>query len=90
MPGPDANTIWVELKENGGFTAQYEVYFWTGNKANRMARVIAIGKRMMRGTWRCLQCRDELPQNKRADARFCSEGCRKRSARERRFIQPKR
>jgi len=84
MPGPDANTIWIEPNETGGYSAQFEVYFWTGNKANRLARVKAIGKRMMGGTWRCRRCGDDLSQDKRADTRFCSEGCRKKSVRKRR------
>jgi len=84
MPGPDANTIWIE-RTYQGYHAQFDKYFRTGNDANRKARVIAIGKRMIQGTWRCQRCGDDLSQNKRADARFCSEGCRKKSARERRM-----
>ncbi len=83
MPGPDAGTIWLE-RAGRSYTAQFEVYFWTGNRGNRLARVKAIGKRMMQGTWRCKWCGDDLSQDKRADAQFCREGCRKRAARHRR------
>ena len=83
MPGPDAGTIWIE-RDGGGYRAQYDKYFWTGKEANRVARVLAIGKRMMQGTWYCRWCADDLNLDKRADTLFCSEGCRKKAARCRR------
>lgn len=84
MAGPHPNTIWIERNDSGGFYAEFERYFWTGNAGNRQARVLAIGRRMMKGTWRCQWCGDDLSQDKRADAQFCREGCRKRAARHRR------
>lgn len=83
MPGPDAGTIWLERTDRG-YHAEFHKYFWTGNDANRKARVIAVGKRMVQGTWCCRWCGDDLSFDKRADTRFCSEGCRKRAARDRR------
>jgi len=80
MAGPDPNTIWIE-RTTSGYHATYERYFWTGNEAHRRARVLAIGKRMVQGTWRCKWCGDDLPLDKRADTQFCREGCRKRAAR---------
>ncbi len=83
MAGPHPNTIWIE-RTAAGYRATYERYLCTGNEARRKARVMAIGKRMMQGTWRCKWCGDDLSQYKRADAQFCREGCRKRAARHRR------
>lgn len=83
MPGPDAGTIWLERTDRG-YHAQFHKYFWTGNDANRKARVIAIGKRMIQGTWSCRCCGDELSQDKQADTLFCTNRCRKRAARKRR------
>jgi len=84
MAGPYPNTIWIESTASGGYHAEFERYFWTGNAGNRFERVKAIGKRIMQGTWRCKWCGDDLSQDKRADAQFCREGCRKRAARHRR------
>jgi hypothetical protein len=45
-------------------------------------------KRILRnlqwGGWLCQWCREPVPLWRRADARFCCEGCRKRAARQRR------
>lgn len=87
MPGPEAQTIWIEPNRRGGFTAQYHKYLFTGEAVHRKARVVAIVKRMAQRTWCCRRCGDELPIDKRADARFCGEGCRKRAARERRGLR---
>jgi len=87
MPGPEAQTIWIEPNRRGGFTAQYHKYLFTGAAVHRKARVVAIVKRMAQRTWCCRRCGDELPIDKRADARFCGEGCRKRAARERRGLR---
>mgnify|MGYP003382023000 CR=1 FL=1 len=83
MPAPEPNAVWVE-RPDGRITATYETYFWTGNVGNRKARAIAIMKRMLRHDWRCRWCSDELPVWRRADARYCCEGCRKKAARLRR------
>lgn len=80
MPGPDPHALWIDFEE-GRWHATFERYFWTGNKANRQKRAIAIARRMARGDWVCRWCRDELPILRRADAQYCCEGCRKRAAR---------
>jgi len=79
----DPTTLWVE-KYDGQIFVTFESYFWTGNSGNRKARAIAILRRMQRRDWVCGWCRDELPIWRRADARYCCEGCRKRAARQRR------
>ena len=83
MPGPDPNALWFEVY-GGRILATFERYFWTGNAGNRKARAIAIMRRMERRDWFCRWCRDELPEWRRADVRYCCEGCRKRAARQRR------
>ena len=84
MPGPDPHTLWIDDDDPGRPAVSWQPYFWTGNNGNRRNRAIAILKRLRRGTWRCLLCGDDLPEYLRADAVYCSTGCRKRAARERR------
>ena len=83
MPGPSPNTLWFEHWD-GRLVATYPAYFGTGNVGHRKARASAIMKRMAITTWRCRWCWDDLPVWRRADARYCCEGCRKRAARLRR------
>lgn len=83
LPGPEPDTLWFE-EYDGRLTAFYHRYFWTGNIGNRRARAIAILERIKRQDWNCRWCREELSASKRADTQYCSEGCRKRSARLRR------
>lgn len=83
MPGPDPNAIWIEL-DGGRWNATVEYYFWTGNVESCKKRAVAIARQMARGDWVCRWCGEELPVWRRADARYCCEGCRKRAAREKR------
>lgn len=83
MPGPEPGTVWIEEQE-GGFVAMAECYFWTGNLGNRIKRAKAMLRRVKSGTWVCRWCGDELPDYLRVDAQYCSEGCRKLAARQRR------
>jgi hypothetical protein len=83
MPGPEAGAVWAERTDTGYRTTFYR-YFWTGNEGNRKARAMALGKRLVQGTWYCRWCGDDLYLDKRADTRYCGEGCRKRAARDRR------
>lgn len=85
MPAPEPDTLWFE-EYDGQVVANFQRYFWTGNVAHRKARAIAIMRRMRRGDWLCLWCGETLPDYKRADARYCCEGCRKSAARGRRAI----
>ena len=83
MPGPDPHALWIE-NDHPPYTVTYQAYLWTGNNGNRKARAIAMLRRLARGTWRCLWCREMLPDYVRVDARYCNERCRKRAARWRR------
>ena len=84
MPGPDPNALWIEETEAGGWLISFEAYGWSGNTGNRRVRALAILKRLRAGTWACLWCGDDFQDQRRADAVYCCEGCRKRQARARR------
>lgn len=83
MPGPEPGAVWIEEQE-GSFVAMAECYFWTGNLGNRIERATVMLRRVKQGTWACRWCGDELPEYRRTDALYCTEGCRKRAARLRR------
>ena len=83
MPGPDPNGLYIEEYDNGGFRLTAEIW-WHGNRRHRVARMLAIKQRLRWGGWKCLCCGEPVPIYKRADARYCSEGCRKAEARARR------
>ena len=59
-------------------------FYGGGNKRHRMLRAKRILSNLRWGGWCCTWCREPVPLSKRADAKFCSDGCRKRAARERR------
>ena len=84
MPGPDPNALWLSEADYGRIGMTFESYMWSNSSHNRQKRVTAILRRMMRRTWRCRWCWEELPIWRRADAKYCCEGCRKRAARYRR------
>ncbi|MFD0982560.1 hypothetical protein [Tropicimonas aquimaris] len=84
MPGPDPFGLDIEEHENGGFTITCEVWA-QGNRANRIARMQAVSRNIRWTGWKCAWCYEPIPLYRRADARFCCEGCRKRAARQRRM-----
>ncbi|WP_372572677.1 hypothetical protein [Ruegeria jejuensis] len=53
----------------------------------QVARIKAVMRRYRNGTWCCNWCCAPLPDYKRRDAHYCSEGCRKRAARYRRIAR---
>lgn len=86
MPGPDPYGIeygpdWPH-RPNLLVYRTYANYLGGGNNKHRKDRAKRILKKMAswRG-WRCQWCGDDVPIYRRADAVFCSEGCRKRAAR---------
>ena len=83
ISGPDPHVLWIESDEPP-YSVAYQAYLWTGIKGNRKARAIAMVRRLALGTWRCLWCREMLPDYLRADARYCNDRCRKQAARARR------
>ena len=84
MPTPDPDGLSVEYFEDGRFTVSAEV--WPhGNRRHRIARLRAVTRNLKWGNWTCRWCGEPVPLYRRTDARHCSETCRKRAARERRF-----
>jgi hypothetical protein len=79
MPGPDPEGVWIDDCA-GMVTALWP----TTNRKHRFARLRAIERRMRLGLWRCAWCGGPLPLERRADAQYCGESCRKRAARGRR------
>lgn len=80
MPGPDPNGVtlgdgWPERP-----SVLVETY-GSGNRKARMARAKRILRNLHRGGWLCHWCGGPVPLWRRADARYCREGCRKRAAR---------
>lgn len=85
MPGPDPEGLDIEEYEDGGFRITAEIWAH-GNRRNRISRMQRVSRNIRRGGWKCWRCGEPVPLYKRADARFCSEGCRKRAARGRREL----
>lgn len=50
----------------------------------RMARAKRVLRNLAANGWACAWCGGPVPEFRRADARYCCEGCRKRGARGRR------
>ena len=80
MPGPEPGAVWVE-DEGGRFHAYGNPFLWTGrlspNRHRRMVRMLHL----VRQGWRCRWCREDIPHDRRTDAEFCRERCRKAEAR---------
>ena len=90
MPAPDPNGLTYDETTTGAPMVRAEIWgsrnrpFWEGNAKHRIARATAVLKRLKLDGWACRWCRDPIPMYRRADARYCCEGCRKRAARDRR------
>ena len=84
MPGPYPGTIWIE-RIGLDLVASFESYFWHAQNRNRRNRAAAILRRERAGDWCCRWCGTPLHYDKRGDARYCREGCRKAAARARRL-----
>lgn len=83
MPAPDPHGLDLTRNDGGSFRITAETNP-NGNRRVRIARMLAICRRIRWNSWRCRECGEELSLAKRADACFCFEGCRKASARRRR------
>lgn len=86
MPAPDPEGLYLEEYEDGSISVISEIWEH-GNRRHRLARAKRV-LRNLRWDWRCSWCREDIPLHKRADARFCSERCRKAKARQRRSLLP--
>ena len=83
MPGPDPFGLDIEEHDNGGFGITCELWAH-GHRAPRIGRMLAVARNIRRNGWMCAWCHEPIPLYRRADARFCREVCRKKSARARR------
>lgn len=87
MPPPDPEGLSLETSDDGRWRLLAEV--WTdGNRRHRLARLRAVSRMIRLGGWTCRACGSDMPLHKRADARYCSERCRKSDARARRALKP--
>jgi hypothetical protein len=85
MPAPDPHAINLGDGWPARICVTFEQDFW-GGSTHRKARALRILRNLYRGGWVCRHCGDPVQIYRRADAVFCSEGCRKRAARQRRDI----
>lgn len=85
MPAPDPDGVYISERGEGRITVTHEGYLWSNSSQNRFKRAVTILRRLQRNTWRCAWCWEDMQTWRRADARYCCEGCRKRAARQRRL-----
>lgn len=83
MPAPDPNGVTID-RQGGGFSLLVDTFLLSG-RTQRMARAERIAQNLRRDGWACPWCKRPVPEFRRADARYCCEGCRKRAARGRIF-----
>ena len=86
MPAPDPQGLDMEEHPDGSFTMTAEIWHY-GNRKHRLARMLAVSHRIKANGWRCAWCAEPVPLYRRADARYCCEGCRSRAARSRKTAQ---
>lgn len=91
MPGPDPDGIdlgydYPRRLSVLVYRSDASILYGGGNMRHRIARAEAVLRRLRRG-WLCLWCRRPVPIYRRADACYCSQGCRKRAARARKGEQ---
>ncbi len=90
MPAPDPFGIWYDESPTGKPLVMAEIWgagnrpFFEGNPKHRKARAVAVLRRLRCDGWTCPECGDPVPMFRRADADYCREACRKKSARRRR------
>lgn len=91
MPGPDPYGLYYDETPSGQPIVTAEVWpssgLFAGNRRNRIKRFKAVYRSIMRDGWLCLWCSVPVPIYRRADACYCSQGCRKRAARARKMMQ---
>lgn len=90
MPGPDPDGLEYDETPDGRPIIVAQVWRdrhpspFSGCARTRLARARAVLLNLHRGGWMCPTCGDPVPIWRRADAVYCSTGCRKREARKRR------
>lgn len=85
MPGPDPFGIEYDETPDGRPSLYAEVWpstgLFAGNRRHRLARLKAVARKVLADNWTCPQCGDPVPLWRRADAVYCSAGCKKRAKR---------
>lgn len=82
MPAPDPHGVTIEKTPGGGWNLLIETFMFSG-RTQRKARAMRMMRNLRRNGWCCEWCGGPVPEFRRADARYCREGCRKRAARAR-------
>ena len=85
MPGPDPDGItlghhYPRRLSVLVYRSDASILYGGGNMRHRNQRAEIVLKRLARG-WLCHWCNGPVPIYRRADACYCSKGCRKRAAR---------
>ena len=93
MPGPDPDGLSLHMDALGRPVITAELWTsrlppFTGCRRTRLARARAVLRNLHCGGWCCLHCGDPVPIWRRADAVFCSPGCKKRAKRARTLKKP--
>lgn len=87
MPAPDPSGLSYYETHDGRPMVSAEVWpttgLFAGNRRNRIARLKAVAAKVLADGWACPTCGAPVPLWRRADAVYCSTGCRKRAARKR-------
>lgn len=83
MPSPDPDALDFEFNDDGSIQTFAEIWPW-GNRRSREARMQAVLKKLLGDNWSCKGCGEPVPIQRRADACYCRESCRKKAAQIRR------
>lgn len=83
MPAPDPHGVTIEPPRRRMEPANRNIQF--SGRTQRKARAMRMMRNLRRNGWCCEWCGGPVPEFRRADARYCREGCRKRAARARRI-----
>ena len=68
MPPPDPRGLDIDERAEGSFTITAEVWRY-GNRQHRIARMLAVSRRIRADGWLCPWCGEPVPLWRRADAR---------------------
>lgn len=88
MPGPQPGTVWIESRDCcvEAYIKPYwprKAFEFSPPSRNRVARAQHISERYAAGDWVCRWCKCVMHFDKRADAVYCREACRKAASRAR-------
>lgn len=78
MPGPDPKALFIEEADSGRRLMCFELWGRSG-RAQREARAARVQRNLLRDGWACALCGGPVPYWRRADAIYCSAGCKQRA-----------